>query len=78
MTTTLRFEKSPTLRQQKMAINVLTAMGMPAYIEKFNYCEPAKWVPTKEELERIDRAKKNASEGKIIRLNPEFRKELFG
>jgi len=75
-TTTLRFEKSPTLRQQQMAINVLTAMGMPVYIVKHR--EPSKWIPNKEELARIDRAKQSAAEGHVFRLTKEKQKELLG
>jgi hypothetical protein len=74
---TLRFKKSPTLKQREMAINVLRAIGMPAQIVE-SASESAGWIPTQEEMERIDRAKQSAREGNVVRLTKEKHREFLG
>lgn len=77
-TTTLRFEKKPTLKQQKMILDVLMAMGIPAHIEKHTYRESAQWIPSNEDLERIDKAKQSAAEGEVFFLSKEKQREFLG
>jgi len=70
-------KKRLTPKQIKMAVRVLNAIGLEVESVE-NNIKNSEWIPTKEELEQIEKAKQSAREGKINRLTAEKRKELFG
>ncbi|MDR3273167.1 MAG: hypothetical protein LBT29_06785 [Flavobacteriaceae bacterium] len=64
--------KRLTTKQIKMAVDVLTAIGLDIEVE--NNIKTSEWIPTKEELAHIDKAKQSVQTSDAIIVNN--RKEL--